>query len=40
MYEEVADDPTAEFHLYQGRQAAELFGVKAVMMTATKPAAE
>ena len=26
MYEEVADDPTAEFHFYHGRQAAELFG--------------
>lgn len=26
MYEEVAEDPTAEFHFYHGRQAAELFG--------------
>ena len=26
MYEEVADDPTAEFHFFHGRQAAELFG--------------
>jgi len=26
MYEEVADDPTAEFHFYHGRPAAELFG--------------
>ncbi len=26
MYEEVADDPAAEFHFYHGRQAAELFG--------------
>jgi len=25
MYEEVASDPTAEFHFYHGRQAAELF---------------
>lgn len=26
MYEEVAEDPSAEFHFYHGRQAAELFG--------------
>ena len=26
MYEEVADDPTAEFHFFHGRQAADLFG--------------
>jgi SAM-dependent methyltransferase len=26
MYEEVADDPSAEFHFYHGREAAELFG--------------
>lgn len=26
MYEEVAEDPTAEFHFYHGRPAAELFG--------------
>ena len=26
MYQEVADDPTADFHFYHGRQAAELFG--------------
>ena len=26
MYEEVADDPTAEFHFFHGREAAELFG--------------
>ena len=26
MYEEVADDPAAEFHFFHGRQAAELFG--------------
>jgi len=26
MYQEVAEDPTAEFHFYHGRQAAELFG--------------
>jgi SAM-dependent methyltransferase len=25
MYQEVADDPTAEFHFYHGRAAAELF---------------
>jgi len=29
MYEEVADDPSAEFHFYHGRQAAELFGYEA-----------
>lgn len=29
MYEEVADDPTAEFHFYHGRPAAELFGYSA-----------
>lgn len=26
MYQEVADDPDAEFHFYHGRNAAELFG--------------
>ena len=26
MYEEVADNPDAEFHFYHGREAAELFG--------------
>ncbi len=26
MYQEIAEDPTAEFHFYHGRQAAELFG--------------
>ena len=26
MYEEVADDPSAEFHFYHGREAAERFG--------------
>ena len=26
MYEEVADDPSAAFHFYHGREAAELFG--------------
>ena len=26
MYQEVADDPDAEFHFYHGRAAAELFG--------------
>jgi SAM-dependent methyltransferase len=26
MYQEVADDPAAEFHFYHGREAAELFG--------------
>ncbi len=26
MYEEVADNPEAEFHFYHGREAAELFG--------------
>jgi SAM-dependent methyltransferase len=26
MYQEIADDPSAEFHFYHGRQAAELFG--------------
>ena len=26
MYQEIAEDPTAEFHFYHGREAAELFG--------------
>ena len=26
MYQEVAEDPTAEFHFYHGREAAEMFG--------------
>lgn len=26
MYQEVADDPTVEFHFYHGREAAEMFG--------------
>ncbi|MDH5590113.1 MAG: methyltransferase domain-containing protein [Gemmatimonadota bacterium] len=26
MYQEIADDPTAEFHFFHGREAAELFG--------------
>ncbi len=26
MYDEVAEDPSAEFHFYHGREAAELFG--------------
>ncbi len=26
MYQEVADDPDAEFHFFHGRQAAEMFG--------------
>lgn len=26
MYQEVADDPDAEFHFYHGREAAEMFG--------------
>jgi len=26
MYQEVADDPSAEFHFFHGREAAELFG--------------
>jgi SAM-dependent methyltransferase len=26
MYQEVADDPAAEFHFFHGREAAELFG--------------
>ena len=26
MYQEVADDPSVEFHFYHGRQAAEMFG--------------
>jgi arsenite methyltransferase len=34
MYEEVADDPTAEFHFYHGRQAAELFGYDADLLDA------
>lgn len=29
MYQEVADDPEAEFHFYHGREAAELFGYPA-----------
>ena len=26
MYQEVADDPSGEFHFYHGREAAEMFG--------------
>jgi hypothetical protein len=40
MYEEVADDPTAEFHFSHGREAAERIGYDPVMMTATKPEGE
>ncbi len=29
MYQEVADDPTGEFHFFHGREAAELFGYEA-----------
>lgn len=29
MYQEVADDPDAEFHFYHGREAAEMFGYDA-----------
>ena len=29
MYQEVADDPEAEFHFYHGREAAELFDYSA-----------
>jgi len=29
MYQEVADNPNAEFHFYHGREAAELFGYDA-----------
>ena len=28
MYQEVAEDPEAEFHFYHGREAAELYGYK------------
>ncbi|NNE71323.1 MAG: methyltransferase domain-containing protein [Rhodothermales bacterium] len=29
MYQEIADDPSADFHFYHGREAAELFGYEA-----------
>ena len=29
MYQEIAEDPSAEFHFYHGRQAAEMFGYQA-----------
>jgi SAM-dependent methyltransferase len=29
MYQEIADDPTAEFHFYHGREAAVMFGYDA-----------
>ncbi len=29
MYQEIADDPEAEFHFYHGREAAEMFGYEA-----------
>ena len=29
MYQEIADDPTAEFHFYHGREAALMFGYEA-----------
>jgi hypothetical protein len=39
MYEEVASHPDGDYHFYTGRHAAEQFGVKAVVFTATRPAA-
>jgi arsenite methyltransferase len=32
MYEEIAEDPTADFHFYHGRDAAELFGYDAALL--------
>lgn len=29
MYQEIAEDPSAEFHFYHGREAAEMFGYEA-----------
>lgn len=34
MYEEVAEDPTGEFHFYHGREAAELFGYEPAWLDA------
>lgn len=32
MYEEVAEDPSGDFHFYHGREAAELFGYPAELL--------
>jgi arsenite methyltransferase len=32
MYQEIAEDPSAEFHFYHGREAAEMFGYEALWL--------
>ena len=39
MYQEVADNPAAEFHFYHGREAAELFDYPADWLDRAPPAA-
>jgi SAM-dependent methyltransferase len=39
MYEEVADNPDAEFHFFHGREAAELFGYDAEWLNRAPPGA-
>lgn len=37
MYNEVAEDPDAEFHFYHGREAAEMFGYEAEWLDRAPP---
>jgi SAM-dependent methyltransferase len=39
MYQEVADNPAAEFHFYHGREAAEMFGYPAEWLDRASPGA-
>ena len=39
MYEEVADNPEAQFHFYHGREAAEMFGYPAQWLDRAPPGA-
>ena len=39
MYQEVADDPSGEFHFYHGREAAELFGYRSEWLDRAPPGA-
>jgi hypothetical protein len=39
MYQDVADNPEAEFHFYHGREAAELFGYTQEWLDGAPPGA-
>ena len=39
MYEEVAEQPDAEFHFFHGREAAELFGYDLELLDKAPPGA-